>query len=629
MTTQGVKRKLTAILSADVKGYSRLMGEDEAATVETLKAYREAMSTLIQKHRGRVVDSPGDNVLAEFASVVDAVECAVEIQRELKTRNADLPEKRRMEFRIGINLGDVIEDAERIYGDGVNVAARVEGLAEPGGICISGTTYDQIGKKLPLGYEYLGEQEVKNIEKPVRVYRVLIEPEAAGKVIGEKRFLGGISRRAAISAIIILVIATGGLIGWNIYLQQSKKVEPASLEKMAYPLPDKPSIAVLPFDNLTGDPDQEYFSDGITEEIITALSKIAKLFVIARNSTFTYKGKPIKVQQVAEELGVRYVLEGSVRRSGNKVRINSQLVDALKGIHLWAERYDRDMEDIFAIQDDITKNVITEVQVQLTTGEQARFRAEGTKNLDAYLKFLKGWEASRHWSKEASIKARKLAEETIALDPGYQKGYFLLATVEIHDIYLGLSKSPKDTLMRAIEMAKKSIAIEDSPFPHRVLAVCYNLLRKHDAAIAEAKKAVEMAPNYADGYMILGHVLWLSDMAEEAVPVLQKAIRLNPYPPSQYFHNLAFAYHQLGKYEEAVAEAKKAIRVSPEDIVAHRALASSYSLLGREEEARAAAAEIVRIDPDFSVDRHAKILPFKNKDKLKELIASYRMAGLK
>jgi len=629
MATKDFKRKLSAIFSADVKGYSRLMAADESATVKTITAYREIMAILIKQHRGRMVDSPGDNVLAEFVSVVDAVQCAVAVQKEFKARNAELPEDRRMEFRIGVNLGDVIEEEDRIYGDGVNIAARLESLADPGGICISKTAFDQIETKLPLGYEYLGEQHVKNIPKPVGAYRVLMEPRVTVAEEIEKEKAVPLWRRKSILAggVALLLVVIAALI-WTFYFRPPP-MEVASVEKMAFPLPDKPSIAVLPFVNMSGDPEQEYFSDGVTEEIITALSKTPKLFVIARNSTFVYKDKPTKVQKVGRELGVKYVLEGSVRKAGDKVRVTAQLVDAQSGNHIWAERYDRELKDIFAIQDDITKNIITEVQVQLTTGEQARFRAGGTKSLDAYLKFLQGWEASRHWNKEASVKARKLAEETITLDPGFQKGYFLLAAVEVHDIFLGLSKSPKDTLMRAIEMAKKSIAIEDSPFPHRVLAVCYNLLRKHDAAIAEAKKAVEMAPNYADAYMILGHVLWLSDMAENAVPVLQKGIRLNPYPPSQYFHNLAFAYHQLEKYEEAIAEAKKAIRVSPKDIIAHRALVSCYALLGREEEARAAAAEVLRIDPDFSVDRWARIVPFKNRDKLKKLIDSYHMAGLK
>jgi len=303
MTTEKVKRKLTAILSADVKGYSRLMGADEVGTIRILQTYRGVISDLIQKKGGRVVDSPGDNVLAEFASVVDALDSAVEIQRELKVRNADRSESRRMGFRIGINLGDVVEEGERIYGDGVNIAARIEGLAEGGGICISGTAFDHIGKRLPLGYEYMGEQAVKNIEKPVRVYRVLMEPEQAGKVIGEGGRKGRRWRWAVAAAV---VLVAGVLALWNFYFRLPP-IEPASKEKMAFPLPDKPSIAVLPFVNMTGDPGQEFFSDGLSEDIIAALSKIPRLFVIARNSSFSFKGKALKVQQVSEELGMQYV----------------------------------------------------------------------------------------------------------------------------------------------------------------------------------------------------------------------------------------------------------------------------------------------------------------------------------
>jgi len=410
-----LRRKLTAILSADVKGYSRLMGEDEVGTIRTLNAYKGMMSNLIQQHHGRVVDAPGDNVLAEFGSVVDAVECAVEIQKDLKTRNAEVPENRRMEFRIGVNLGDVVEEGERIFGDGVNIAARIESLAEAGGVCISGTAFDQVRNKLNLGYEYLGEQTVKNIAVPVRVYRVLMEPEAAGKVIVERKAKPTQWQRVAIGLVVVVVIAA--IVIWKLSTppapqpevtprekivapqpekvptvvppsvevapkekvtppQTEKvvkpkappapKVEVASKEKMAFPLPDKPSIAVLPFVNMTGDPRQEFFCDGMTEEIITALSKSQYLFVIARTSTFTYKDKPVKVKQVSEELGVRYVLEGSVRREGNRMRITAQLIDALTGSHLWAERYDRDLKDIFALQDEITMKILTELQVKLT-----------------------------------------------------------------------------------------------------------------------------------------------------------------------------------------------------------------------------------------------------------------------
>jgi adenylate cyclase len=354
MTTEKVKRKLTAILSADVKGYSRLMGADEVGTIRILQTYRG-------------VDSLGDNVLAEFASVVDALESAVEIQKELKVRNVDRSESRRMEFRIGINLGDVVEEGERIYGDGVNIAARIEGLAEGGGICISGTAFDHIGKRLPLGYEYMGEHTVKNIVQPIKVYRVLIEPESAGKVIGEKGPKRTQWRWAAVAVAVAIVLVGGALSLWNFYFRPPP-IEPASKEKMAFPLPDKPSIAVLPFTNMSDDPKQEFFSDGITEEIITALSKSPYLFVIARNSTFTYKGKPVKVKQVSEELGVRYVLEGSVRREGERVRITGQLIDAIKGHHLWAERYDRETREIFALQDEITMKIMTALNVTLRQG---------------------------------------------------------------------------------------------------------------------------------------------------------------------------------------------------------------------------------------------------------------------
>ena len=331
MADEGFKRKLAAILSADVEGYSRLMDDDEGETVRTLTSYRTAITDLVQQFSGRVVDSPGDNILAEFTSVVDAVSCAVEIQRELAERNTALPDERKMQFRIGVNLGDVIDEEDRIYGDGVNIAARIESLSDAGGICISRTAYDQVKNKLKIGYEYLGEHKVKNIVEPVRVYRILMEPEAVGKVIGENRFLGRFSRKTAMALIIILVIVAGGLIGWNIYQHQSKKIEPASVDKMAFPLPDEPSIAVLPFTNMSGNSEQDYLSDGFTEHIITSLSKVPYILIIARNSTFAYKGKSVKIQQIAEELSVRYVLEGSLQRSDDRLRITVQLIDAITG----------------------------------------------------------------------------------------------------------------------------------------------------------------------------------------------------------------------------------------------------------------------------------------------------------
>jgi len=385
MSQEGFKRKLAAILSADVEGYSRLMDDDEEATVRTLTSYRTAITDLVQQYRGRIIDTPGDNILADFTSVVDAVNCAVEIQRELAERNAALPDNRKMQFRIGVNLGDVIDEDGRIYGDGVNIAARVESLAEAGGICISGRAHDQVENKLGLEYEDLGKHEVKNISRPIQVYRVLSYPGAAAhRVVQAKESLGRKWRKIGLSAAAIVIVAVALGI-WQFYLRQPA-VEPALVEKMAYPLPEKPSIAVLPFDDMSGDPNQDYFCDGLTENMITALSKTPKMFVIARNSTFTYKGKAVKVNQIAEELGVQYVLEGSVRKEGDRVRITAQLIDALTGHHLWAEKYDRELKEIFSLQDEITKKIISSLQVKLTEGEQAYVYAKGTDNLEAYLK---------------------------------------------------------------------------------------------------------------------------------------------------------------------------------------------------------------------------------------------------
>ena len=317
------------------------MRDDEEATVRDIASHRVLITEIIQQHHGRVIDSPGDNILAEFASVVDAVNGAIKIQEEIKKSNTDTPKDRRMEFRIGINLGDVIEEEDRIYGDGVNIAARVEGLAAAGGIAISGTVYEHIKDKLSLGYHYLGEQDVKNIPEPVRVYRLLTEPDDAGKMIGEEKSKSRKFRYAAFGALVLIVLVVGALVIWNNYFRP--KIEPASMEKMAFPLPDKPSIAVLPFDNMSGDPEQEYIADGISENIISSLSKISEIFVIARNSTFTYKGKPVKAQRAAEELGVQYILEGSVQKSEDRIRVTAQLIDATAGVHIWSDRYDREI----------------------------------------------------------------------------------------------------------------------------------------------------------------------------------------------------------------------------------------------------------------------------------------------
>jgi len=628
MAQEGFKRKLTAILSADAVGYSRLMAEDEAATVKTIATYREVMTVLIKQHRGRVVDSPGDNLLAEFSSVVDAVQCAVAVQNEFQTRNAELAENRKMKFRIGINLGDVIDEEDRIYGDGVNVAARLEALADPGGICVSKTAFDQIQTKLPLGYEYLGEQSVKNIPKPVRAYRVLMKPDDAGKVIGEKRFLGRFSRRTALVAIITLVIAAGGLIGWNIYLQQSKKVEPAVVENMVYPLPDLPSIAVLPFDNMSGDPQQDYFSDGITEHIIASLSKVPYLFVIARNSTFTYKGKPVKVNQVAEELGVRYVLEGSVQRSNDQVRITAQLVDAIAGHHLWAEKYDRQIKDIFALQDDIAMEIMAALQVKLSAADLGQLSSIKTTNIKAYEKFLKAWEHIWHRTEGDVLQARKLAQEAIALDPKYGAPYLVLAQTHLNDIWFYRTKSRTKSLQTAEQLIQKAIDLSgQDASTHQTLGSLYILSKEYDKAVAECQKAVDFVPNSAQANFYLGLALRWAGRFDEAIPVLQKAIRLNPVTPINYMNILAWAYAFSEQYEKAIPLWNRTIERNPDYLFAYMGLTIAYQLSGNEVKAREAAAEVIRIKPNFSIAMVEKGAASKNVDR-QRVLEAFRKAGI-
>jgi TolB-like protein len=580
MTTEGFRRKLTAILSADVEGYSRLMGDDEDATVRTLTAYRTIMATLIQKHRGRVVDSPGDNLLAEFASVVDAVECAVKIQGELKGRNAELPKNRKMEFRIGVNLGDVIEDGDRIYGDGINIAARVEGLAQAGGICISGTVYDSVKNKLTLAYGYLGEQSVKNISEPVRVYRVLMEPDPDGPPVGT-----------------------------------------------APDLPDKPSIAVLPFVNMSGDLEQEYFSDGITEDLITDLSKVSGLFVIARNSVFTYKGKSAKVQQVSEDLGVRYVLEGSVRKAGDRVRISAQLVDGTSGGHLWAERYDRNLGDIFALQDEVTQKIVAVLAVRLQEEEHRRVAQKNTDNVLAYDHFLRGLEYFNRYSKEANSQARLLFQKAIDLDPKYAMAYAKAGWTHLIDWTMGWSQDPQ-SLDRAFELAKKATSLNDTiEGSHCLLGNIYLWKKQHEKAIALYEKSTALNPNYADGFSELGSILIFSGRSGEAIELIEKAIRLDPLYPFNRF-NLGHAYFLNRRYEEAMAALKGALEGSPDFFPARAFLAAIYIELGREEEARAEAVEILKKSPGTTLEVWRDRLPYKNQSDLERVLDALGKAGL-
>jgi len=576
------KRKLSAILSADVKGYSRLMGEDELATVRTLETYREMIAEVIRNYSGRVVDSPGDNILAEFGSVVDAVESAVEIQRELKAKNAELPEDRRMEFRIGINLGDVIDQGERIYGDGVNVAARIEGLAEGGGICISGTAFDQVESKLGLEFEHLGEQPVKNIKKPVRVYRVRRE--------------SGVS-----------------------YVEMSREL----------PLPDNPSIAVLPFVNMSGDPEQEYFSDGITEDLITDLSKVSGLFVIARNSAFTYKGRAVMIQEVSRELGVRFILEGSVRKAGNRVRISAQLVDSITGGHIWAERYDRELTDIFDLQDEVTREIVSALAVNLTKGEEDRLARQGTDNLKAYDYALRGLESYYRFTKDANVEAQEMFEKSIELDPRYASAYSWLGLVLLHSWTHGWSQAPQ-SLDRAFELAQRAIELDDSlPEAYRILGDVYLYRKQHKKAMAELDKAIALNPNYADAFAGLAEVLNWAGKPEKSIELVKKGMRLNPHHHVWYFYVLGVSYIFTGLYEEAIEVLKRGTIRNPDFLGSHLALAPLYAEMGRKEEAQLEVEEILRVSPHFSIEMLREMIPAKDTAILEGMIEAFRRAGLK
>ena len=579
---QKVTRKLRAIFSADAKGYSILMADDEVATIQTLKNYLNIMSACIEHHDGRVVDAVGDNLLAEFDSAVDAVQCAVEVQKELKVKNQELPEDKRLEFRIGINIGDVIQDGDRLFGDGVNVASRIEGLADAGGICVSRSTYEQIKNKLKLSYNYLGEHEVKNIKEPVRVYKVPLESEL---------------------------------------------IEPLADEPLEPP--EKLSIAVLPFVNISGEPEQEYFSDGITEDLITDLSKISGLFIIARNSVFTYKGKSVKVQEVSNDLGVRYVLEGSVRKVANRVRITAQLVDAITGGHLWAERYDRDLKEIFAVQDEVTKNIVSALAVTLTRNEKDHLtRRRHTNNLKAYEYALRGLDYYSRYTKEAHGKAQKMFLKAIELDPGYSLAYSRLALTYLHEYTQGWRQDSK-SMERAFSLAQKAISMDDSiPEAHRILGDIYLYRKDLEQARRERERAVALDPNYADGLAGLGEVLIWTGEYDEGIRLVKKAMLLNPCHHAWYFYILGVAYTSQARYDDAIEILERGLIRNPDFIGTHLALATLYGGAGRKEMCQTEVQEILRISPGFSLKLMKEMIPTKDQTIVDRVIDILRDAGL-
>ena len=627
MANISMQRKLRAIFSADVKGYSKLMGEDDEHTINTITEYRKIIIELIETHHGRVVDAPGDNILAEFSGAINAVNSAIEIQKELESRNSKLPDKRRMDFRIGINLGDIVHREERIYGDGVNVAARIESLAEPGGICISRGVFDQVKRKVKQGFEYLGEHNVKNILEPVRIYRVLLTPKYEGKVIGEPVRHPAKIKKLHIVSITLILLCSAALL-WLVYPRQTD-IEPASVDKMSFPLPDKPSIAVLPFVNISGDPDQDYLSDGISEAIIGALSNIPRFFVIARNSSFTYKGKSVKIQQVAEELGVQYVLEGSVQRSGDMLRVTAQLIDALKGYHLWSERYDFKVDDLLAVQDKIALSVIVEAQVKLTEGEQVRLLKKETSDLKAYILFIHAMAYYQKTNREDMFKARQLFEEAIQIDPVFSGAYRMVSATHMWDFYRKWSQDPDRSWQLCVDYAEKAFMLdkESSPSLH-LLSAIHEQQGDHDQAIALAQRAVEMTPNNASGLTALAGRLFTAGRYAETIPLQEQAGRLNPFPHASYFRNLGLYYWFTGQFGKTIAACRKALDIDPEDITTYRNMAAAYTVLGKDEEAHSATANVLRLEPDFTIREHFENMPWRDRDGMQRFMDALRRAGL-
>ena len=586
MSKERLQRRLAAILSSDVVGYSRLMGLDEAGTLSRLNALRrELIDPTIAAHTGRIVKLMGDGALVEFASVVDAVTCAIEIQRQVRERVAGGVEADPIQFRIGINVGDIIIEGDDIHGDGVNIAARIEGVAEPGGISISEDAWRQVQGKVAASFIDAGEQNLKNIARPMRVYRLDLTPKAA-----------------------------------------TASVMPRSTPAQS----DKISIAVLAFNNMSGDPEQEYFSDGISEDIITDLSKLSELQVIARNSSFTYKGKPVDIKQVGRELGVHYVLEGSVRKAGNRVRVNGQLIDALSGAHIWAERYDRELTDIFAVQDELTQEIIAALKIKLSASEKMRIAAGGTKNVDAHDFFLKGRElvTGNKRDREMFVDANAFLRRAIELDPNYAGPYAALGWAYVMDYQNRWSDHPETSLDEAQRLVDEAIARDDNdPFVHYVASLVGLWKKDYVRWAHEADRALSLNPNYGHAQLTRGLVHVYSGEPVKGIPFIERAMRLDP-AQQQYRHFLGTAYLLAGDYETAAAILKERIAITPTTDLSRALLASALGHLGRAEEAREIWRELMEINPRYSFKDHFDRLPFRDPAGADRLSEGLRKAGL-
>jgi adenylate cyclase len=627
MPDRQFKRKLTAILSADVEGYSRLMTLDETETVKALKARRGIISRLIVNHNGRVVDSPGDNILAEFISVVDAVKCSLEIQDEIKKSNDALPPDRQMFFRIGVNIGDVIEDGPRIYGDGVNIASRLEGLAKGGGICISGNTYEQIQNKIPLGCEFIGKQTVKNIAKPVHVYRIWKDPNATvytvdttmqGKPI--KTYL------TAAAAAIVLIAAIAVFMNHTKILTFLPMGDDVVRSHPNLPSAN-PTIAVLPFENLSNDPDQEYFSDGITNDIITDLSKFRELAVTASNTVFKYKGKSPNIKELGNKLNAKYVLEGSIQKAGDRVRINAQLIDTATGNHIWAHRFNRKIEDIFELQDEIIETIVRKLALKVHQSELALAMSKSTDSLEAYDYYLRAYYHFFQRTREGNIKARQLFQKAQELDPNFASAYVGLARVRTWAVNFGYTEFPNIVLQEALDLAKKAVQLDDSNAGARAeLGYIYMRFGKYDVARSELQKAIDLNPNDRMSYRRMGAVLLYSGHPDESLEWYMEVLEFDPYLTPGTYMNIGIAYYLKGDDKKAIYWLKEAATKWPNFMGCHILLASIYGNTRQMEKADAEKNEILRISPFFRVDFYGQA--YRNPAHREKIVAGLRKAGL-
>ena len=569
MTAERIERRLAAVLAADVAGYSRLMGADEVGTLQALKAHRrELIDPSIAEYKGRIVKTTGDGMLVEFASAVDAVTCAMAVQANMLERNASAAQK--ITLRIGINVGDIIIDGGDIFGDGVNVAARVENECEPGGVYLSDDAFRQVQGKTPFAFEDMGERSLKNIDRVVRIYAVRTSERevSAGQPVAE---------------------------GGSLSDPYSKPL----------PLPDKPSIAVLPFENMSGDPEQEYFADGMVEEIITALSRFKWLFVIARNSSFTFKGRTVDIKEVGRQLGVRYVLEGSVRKASGKVRITGQLIDAVTGAHIWADRFERDLTDVFALQDEVTVAIVSAIQPKLLQTEIRLAARRRPENLTAYDLYLRAMSQFYLTTREGLAEAIRLARRALELDPGFGVAAALAGAGHMQNVLLGYAVDPQFEREEAIRLLHLAMSInDDDPDVVAVAAVTSAyMVGDRENEIEMADRAVALNRNSFLAWSCRGQVYRIAGLPEEAIPSFEWAIRMSPVDPRLHLMlaGMGQALIELRRFDEAIAAGKKALRQSPSFSGAYCCLASALAHLGRDAEAREAAAQLLEVDPDFTI----------------------------